>query len=106
MRTVPARAATTGAVAIAAGRPATAEEAGRSFSAFGTFGSLVVTRPDALDAGDGLLSAELAAIDSACSRFRPDSELSGVNRAGGRVIKVSKLFAEALHTALTAAALT
>jgi thiamine biosynthesis lipoprotein len=96
----------TGTVAIAAGRPATAEEAGRSFTVFGTFGSLIVTRPDALDAAYELLSAEVAGIDAACSRFRPDSELSGVNRAGGRVTEVSSLFAEALETALTAAALT
>lgn len=103
---MPAQAAATGAAAIVAGRPATAQEAGRSFSVFGTFGSLLVTRPDALDAGYRLLSAELAAIDAACSRFRPDSELTLLNRARGRVIEVSALFAEALQTALTAAALT
>ena len=92
--------------AIAAGRPATAQEAGRSFSVFGTFGALLVTRPDTLEAAYRLISAELAAIDAACSRFRPDSELSLVNAAGGRVTEVSALFAEALQTALTAAALT
>jgi len=104
--TVPAQDAPSGAAAIAAARPAAAEEAGRSFSVFGTSGTLIVTRPDALDAAHRLLSAELAAIDAACSRFRPDSELAQVNRAGGRVTKVSALFAEALQTALTAAALT
>jgi thiamine biosynthesis lipoprotein len=97
---------TPGAAAIAAGSPAWAQEAGRSFSVFGTFGSLLVTRPDTLDAAYRLISAELAAIDVACSRFRPDSELSLVNAAGGRVTEVSTLFAEALQTALTAAALT
>jgi thiamine biosynthesis lipoprotein len=96
----------TGAEAIAAARPATAQEAGLTFDVFGTFGSLVVTRPDALDAGYRLLAAELAAIDAACSRFRPDSELSVVNRSAGRVTRVSPLFAVALQTALTAAALT
>jgi len=95
-----------GAAAIAAGRPATAQEAGRSFSVFGTFGALLVTRPDTLEAAYRLISAELAAIDAACSRFRPDSELSLVNAADGRVTEVSALFAEALQTALTAAALT
>ncbi len=103
---MPAQAAATGAAAIVAGRPATAEEAGRSFSVFGTFGSLLVTRPGTLDAAYRVVSAELAAIDAACSRFRPDSELSLVNAAGGRVTEVSTLFAEALQTALTAAALT
>jgi FAD:protein FMN transferase len=95
-----------GAGAIASGRPATAKEAGRSFTVFGTFGSLLVTRPGSLDAAYRLVSAELAAIDAACSRFREDSELSLVNAAGGRVTAVSALFAEALQTALTAAALT
>ncbi len=103
---VPARAAAAGAAAIAAAHPATAEVAGRSFGVFGTFGSLIVTRPGALDAAHRLLSAELAAIDAACSRFRPDSELSGINRIGGRVVQVSELLAGALQTALTAAALT
>jgi FAD:protein FMN transferase len=103
---VPALALTTGDTAIVAGRPATAEEAGRSFDVFGTFGSLVVTRPDALGAAHRLLSAELDAVDVACSRFRTDSELSAVNRSAGRVTKVSPLFAVALQTALTAAALT
>jgi FAD:protein FMN transferase len=91
---------------ITAAQPATAQEAGRAFDVFGTFGSLVVTRPDALDAAYRLLSAELAAIDAACSRFRQDSELSAVNRSRGRVTGVSPLFAVALQTALTAAALT
>jgi thiamine biosynthesis lipoprotein ApbE len=98
--------ASPGAAAIAAGRPAWAQEAGRSFSVFGTFGSLLVTSPFALEAAYRLVSAELAAIDAACSRFRPDSELSLVNAAGGRITNVSTLFAEALQTALTAAALT
>jgi len=97
---------TPGPAAISAGRPATAQEAGRSFGVFGTFGSLLVTRPDTLEAAYRVVSAELAAIDAACSRFRPDSELSLVNAAGGRVTEVSILFAEALQTALTAAALT
>lgn len=95
-----------GLATIAAGRPAAAQEAGRSFSVFGTFGSLLVTSPGTLEAAHRLVSAELAAIDAACSRFRPDSELSLVNAAGGRVTQVSTLFAEALQTALTAAALT
>jgi FAD:protein FMN transferase len=43
---------------------------------------------------------ELAAIDAACSRFRTDSELMRVNRAGGRVITVGPLLAEAIATAL------
>lgn len=99
-------AGTRGAAAISAGRPATAEVAGRSFPVFGTFGSLLVTRPDALDAAAKLLSEQTAAIDAACSRFRPDSEITLVNRAGGRAVEVSEVFASALRTALLAAAVT
>ena len=42
---------------------------------------LLVADPDALAPAHDLLAAELAAIDAACSRFRPDSELWRVNRA-------------------------
>jgi FAD:protein FMN transferase len=45
----------------------------------------------------------LDAIDLACSRFRPDSELSGVNLANGRWVTVSPLLYEALEAALWAA---
>ena len=95
-----------GTGAISAGRPAIAEVAGRSFPVFGTYGAVLVTSPGALAAACGLLAAETAAIDVACSRFRADSEISLVNRAGGRVVEVSDLFAKALRTALTAAAVT
>jgi thiamine biosynthesis lipoprotein len=49
---------------------------------------------------------ELAAIDAACSRFRPDSGLTQVNRAGGRVVAVGPLLVEAIATALRVAAAT
>jgi FAD:protein FMN transferase len=42
----------------------------------------------------------------ACSRFRPDSELTILNRAGGRRVDISPLLAEALAVALRAAAAT
>ncbi len=73
---------------------------------FGTYGAVLVTSPGGLAAACNLLAAETAAIDAACSRFRADSEISLVNRAGGRVVQVSGLFATALRTALTAAAVT
>ena len=38
--------------------------------------------------------------DRAFSRFRRDSELSRVNRAAGRLVKVSRLFAGTLVVAL------
>lgn len=45
----------------------------------------------------------LGAVDLACSRFRPDSDLSRVNAAQGSWTRVSPLFLAALRVALTAA---
>jgi FAD:protein FMN transferase len=78
----------------------------RTFPALGTYASLLVTEPDRLDEAVGLLTAELRAMDQACSRFRDDSELWQVNHAAGRPVQVGPLLAEALATALTAAATT
>lgn len=89
--------------AIALGHPAVPSVAGRTTRALGTFCSVLVTRPAALDAAQEILSGELAAIDQACSRFRPDSELSGLNRSGGERMAVSPVFARALDVALLAA---
>jgi thiamine biosynthesis lipoprotein len=77
-----------------------------SFSAFGTFGTLLVTKQSALTPARRILDSELRAIDLACSRFRPDSELTLLNRASGRRRPVSPLLAEALSVALRAAAAT
>lgn len=75
-------------------------------SALGTFATLLVADPGALAPARELLAEELAAIDAACSRFRPDSELRRACAAGGQPVPVSPLFAEALSVALTAARLT
>lgn len=75
-------------------------------SALGTFATLLVADPGALPLASDLLAEELAAIDAACSRFRPDSELRRACAAGGRPVPVSRLFAEALSVALAAARLT
>ncbi|MEU9245441.1 FAD:protein FMN transferase [Streptomyces shenzhenensis] len=83
--------------------PATAHPASVSFRALGTTASLLVTDPVAMDAARRVLDAELAAVDAACSRFRPDSELSRANAAAGAAVHVSALFAEALDVALYAA---
>jgi FAD:protein FMN transferase len=74
-----------------------------SFTAFGTFGNLLVTRRSAVRCAREILAAELRAIDAACSRFRPDSELTLLNNAGGRRTPVSQLFANAIAVALRAA---
>ena len=74
--------------------------------ALGTFATVMVTDPAVLGDARAMLDRELAAIDAACSRFRPDSELTRVCAAGGRPVPVSPLLAEALSVALTAARLT
>ena len=66
------------------GIPAVPDLIWTSFRAFGTFGALLVTRQDAAEAALDILGRELRAIDLACSRFRPDSEVSMLNRDSGR----------------------
>jgi thiamine biosynthesis lipoprotein len=70
---------------------------------WGTVARLVVTGPDQLPEASRLLRAELTAVDAACSRFRPDSEIRDVCRANGRPIVVSSLLAELVGAALGAA---
>lgn len=77
-----------------------------AFPALGTTAVLLVTAPRALPAAEAVLHAELAAVDLACSRFRPDSELSRVNAGAGATTTVGERFAEALQAALRAARLT
>jgi thiamine biosynthesis lipoprotein len=67
---------------------------------------LAVTEPAALDEARAVLSRYLADVDLACSRFRPDSELTALDGAAGRWTDVSPLLAELLATALRAARLT
>jgi thiamine biosynthesis lipoprotein len=73
------------------------------WSVWGTTARLVVTDVAALPAARQLVETELAAIDLACSRFREDSEISALRRAGGRPVQVSPLLAELLGVALRAA---
>jgi FAD:protein FMN transferase len=75
-----------------------------SWRALGTLVRLVVTDPAALARARELLETDLARIDLACSRFRPDSELCAL--LGGRTQQVSPLLAEAIAVALRAAELT
>jgi len=76
------------------------------FKALGTSVHLLVTDPRGTDRACALLREELDAIDRACSRFRPDSELWRVNNARGRTVRVSGLLAEAVAVALAAAYVT
>ena len=72
------------------------------WAVWGTVARVVVTDPATLAAATAIVRAELAAVDAACSRFRPDSELGAAGRAGGPV-DVSPLLAELVGAALEAA---
>ncbi|HLH68100.1 MAG TPA: FAD:protein FMN transferase [Candidatus Dormibacteraeota bacterium] len=76
------------------------------FPALGTGVRILVTRPELLAAARQAVTAELAAIDAACSRFRDDSELARVNRAAGRTVAVGPLLAEVLAESLRVARMT
>jgi thiamine biosynthesis lipoprotein len=68
--------------------------------------SVAVPDESDLAAARRVVAGEMAAMDAAASRFRPDSELSAVNGAPGRGHRVSPLLAGAVRTALDAARLT
>lgn len=75
----------------------------RRWSVWGTTAEVVVTDPLLADRAAVLVRAELAAVDAACSRFRPDSELAAVQAADGAPVVVTRLLAELVAVALTAA---
>lgn len=77
-----------------------------SWRALGTAALVAVTDADALAPARTAVERELAAIDAACSRFRPDSELVWLNARGGRPTRVSPLLLEAVEVALRAARVT
>jgi thiamine biosynthesis lipoprotein len=91
---------------------AAGQEAGfDAWTALGMLVQLAVTEPAATAAARELLEADLLALDLACSRFRPDSELVAVGNAargaaGEITVQVSPLLAEAVAVALRAARLT
>lgn len=74
--------------------------------ALGTTAVLLVTDASGLPAASDVLDAELAAVDAACSRFRPDSEISRLHARRGTAVSVGPLLAEAVTVALQAAELT
>ncbi|HKB30092.1 MAG TPA: FAD:protein FMN transferase [Streptosporangiaceae bacterium] len=77
--------------------------AAADWRAIGTSVRLLVTDPSRLAAGRRLLADDLAALDRACSRFRPDSELAMAERAAGTPVRVSPVLADAVAVALHAA---
>ncbi len=72
----------------------------------GTTAVLVLREATASEQALEILTAQLAAMDLAASRFRADSELSRVNGAGGRPVPVSATLLDAVAVALRAARIT
>ena len=77
-----------------------------TFPAFGSTGVVVTSAPGRLEDATAIVQIEVADIDLACSRFRPDSDISRVNELAGRWTHVSELFMHALEVALDAARVT
>ena len=80
--------------------------ASASVPGLGTTAIILTTDAETLSVAAAELRLELERIDAACSRFRGDSELGLLNRAGGREVAVGPLLAEAVDVALQAAAAT
>jgi FAD:protein FMN transferase len=76
------------------------------FPALGTTASVVVTDGGLLADAERMLREDVAAVDAACSRFRPDSELSWLHENAGTEVTVSPLLADAVGVALRAGRLT
>jgi len=75
----------------------------RSMRAIGTTAVVAVTAVDVADRASLILRDELAAIDRACSRFRPDAEVHGLCLAAGRPVEVSPPLFEAVRVACAVA---
>jgi thiamine biosynthesis lipoprotein len=78
----------------------------RSTRAIGTTATVAVDDPDAADDALELLTRELDALDRACSRFRPDSELRRLEARADEATLVSPLLFDALRAACDVAART
>lgn len=81
-------------------RPLEADEATYCFALWSTTASVVVTDPAALGAAVEVVRAGLDEVERACSRFRPDSEISGLTAGRNRL---SPMLADLVGTALDAA---
>jgi thiamine biosynthesis lipoprotein len=77
-----------------------------SFPALGTTATVMVTSERRLDDAVAAVRQTVEAFDRACSRFREDSELSALNRAGGRRMPAGPLLLEAAAAAIRAAEVT
>ena len=80
-----------------------ADVAADDWAALGCLVRLAVTDPSVLVPARGQLSADLADLDRAASRFRADSELRRLDDRAGTDVGLSPLLAELLAVALDAA---
>ena len=87
----------------AATRTATATA---SWTVWGCAAELTVTDPGSIERAEHIVRAELAKVDAACSRFRPDSELTMLAHSGGRPTPISATLHTFVDAALSAARLT
>ena len=76
------------------------------FRAIGTRVAVTVADPVQAPAAGRLLREEVDALDLACSRFRPDSDLSRVNAAAGSWVAAGPLLVAAIRAAVGVAART
>jgi FAD:protein FMN transferase len=74
--------------------------------AFGGVAVVAVADASALSRAADVVTRTVADFDRACSRFRPDSELSAVNAASGAPVRVGPVLLDAVTAALRAARLT
>jgi thiamine biosynthesis lipoprotein ApbE len=78
-----------------------------SFVAMGTENTVLVADAAAMQAAMTMVRNQIEAIDRTCSRFRPDSELTRLNRRAGQgKVPLSGLLEEAILAALAAAEMT
>ena len=75
----------------------------RTFRALGTTATVVVTAGSLADEAQRILRIEIDAIDRACSRFRPDSELAHLHGNAGHIVEISSLLFDALDVAYSVA---
>ncbi len=81
-------------------------EALSRFSVWGGVAVVATAEAGALEPAQQAVMEIVEAFDAACSPFRDDSELSAVNRAGGRPLEVGSVLFDAVAAALRAAMIT
>lgn len=84
----------------------TTDVARSDLPALGTVAVVLTADGRGMEAARQAVVSELDAIDRACSRFRPDSDLERLNTAGGRATSVGPVLLQAVEVALRAARLT